>query len=60
MLALAREAGVPAGFYVPYGDTLLIYVIRDLLTNPHKLLRRDSFELLGSQRAKLARITDAL
>jgi proline dehydrogenase len=60
MLALSRETGVPAGFYVPYGDTLLIYVIRDLLSNPHKLLRRDSFELLGSQGRKLARITGAL
>jgi proline dehydrogenase len=57
MLALARETGVPVGFYVPYGETLLIYVIRDLLTNPHKLLRRDSFELFGSPKTKLARIT---
>ena len=60
MLALSREMGVPLGFYVPYGDTLLIYVIRDLLANPSKLLRRDSLELLGSQKAKLARITEAL
>ena len=60
ILALSRETGVPVGFYVPYGDTLLVYVIRDLLTNPLKLLRRDSFELLGSQQRKLARITGAL
>ena len=60
MLALSRETGVPLGFYVPYGETLLVYVIRDLLTNPIKLLRRDSFELLGSQQTKLARITGAL
>ena len=60
ILALARETGVPVGFYVPYGDTLLVYVIRDLLTNPLKLLRRDSFELLGSQQRKLSRITGAL
>jgi len=59
MLALARETGVPVGFYVPYGDTLLVYVIRDLLTNPHKLLRRDSFELFGTPKTKLARITGA-
>jgi proline dehydrogenase len=59
MLALARETGVPVGFYVPYGDTLLVYVIRDLLCNPHKLLRRDSFELLGTPKAKLARISGA-
>jgi proline dehydrogenase len=56
ILALAREKGVSVGFYVPYGDTLLIYVIRDLLTNPQKLLRRDSFELFGSPKTKLARI----
>jgi proline dehydrogenase len=60
VLELCKRAAVPVGFYVPYGDTLLIYVIRDLLTNPHKLLRRDSFELLGSQRRKLARITGCL
>jgi proline dehydrogenase len=60
MLALSRETGVPLRFYVPYGDTLLIYVIRDLLYNPLKLLRRDSFELLGSQEAKVARIAAAL
>jgi proline dehydrogenase len=57
MLALSREMKVPAGFYVPYGDTLLVYVIKDLLTNPLKLLRRDSFEVLGSQKTKLTRIT---
>jgi len=56
MMALAREMEVPVRFYVPYGDTLLIYVIRDLLTNPHKILRRSSFELLGRQETKLARI----
>jgi proline dehydrogenase len=60
MLALSREMEVPAGFYVPYGDTLLVYVIKDLLTNPLKLLRRDSFEVLGSQKTKLTRITRSL
>ena len=60
MLALSRELGVPLGFYVPYGETLLVYVIRDLLFNPSKLLRRDSFELFGTPQRKLARITAAL
>ena len=60
ILALAREKEVPVGFYVPYGDTLLVYVIRDLLTNPHQLLRRDSFEILGSPKTKLDRITGDL
>lgn len=56
MMALSRELKVPVRFYVPYGDTLLIYLIRDLLTNPQKILTRSSLELLGSQEAKLARI----
>lgn len=60
IMALAREMDVPVRFYVPYGDTLLIYVIRDLLTNPHKILRRRSYEVLGSQETKLARIMAAL
>jgi proline dehydrogenase len=60
MLALARETGVPVRFYVPYGDTLIVYLVRDLLTNPLKLLRSDALELLGSPEVKLARITGAL
>lgn len=56
MLALSRELKVPCRFYIPYGDTLLVYVVRDLLTNPHKVLRPNSLELLGSQEQKLARI----
>lgn len=60
MMALTRGMGVPLGFYVPYGDTLLVYVIHDLLTNPHKLLRRNSFEVLGRQETKMARIIGSL
>jgi proline dehydrogenase len=60
MMALSRELEVPVRFYVPYGDTLLIYVIRDLLSNPHKILRRSSFEVLGSQETKLTRIIGSL
>jgi proline dehydrogenase len=60
MMALSRELQVPVRFYVPYGDTLLIYVIRDLLTNPQKILRPSSLEVLGSQETKLARIIAAL
>jgi proline dehydrogenase len=56
MMALSRELQVPLRFYVPYGDTLLIYAIRDLLANPHKLLRRDSYQIFGSPERKLARI----
>lgn len=60
MLALSREAGVPVGFYVPYGDTLSVYLVRDLLANPGKLFRHDALELLGTQGVKLGRITKAL
>lgn len=60
MLALSRELEVPVRFYVPYGETLLIYVMRDLLTNPQKILRRSSYEVLGSVETKLARILGSL
>lgn len=60
MMALARELEVPVRFYVPFGDTLLIYMIRDLLTNPHKILRRSFPETVGSKEAKLARIIRSL
>lgn len=60
MLALARELGVPVRFYVPFGDTLLIYLVRDLVLNPHKILRRSAHEIVGSQERKLARIVGAV
>lgn len=60
MISLSRETGVPIGFYVPYGDTLLVYGIRYLLTNPRKLLRRDCLEMVAGHRAKLTRIVEAL
>lgn len=56
MLALSKELAVPVRIYVPYGDTLLAYLVRDLLLNPHKLFRSNAAEVLGSQEAKLARI----
>ncbi len=56
LIALAREMGVPVGFYVPYGDTLLIYGIHHFLKNPHKLLRPNLLEIVASQKFKLARI----
>jgi proline dehydrogenase len=56
MMALARELDVPLRFYVPYGDTLIVYMIRDLLGNPHKILRPSSLELLASEERKLSRI----
>jgi proline dehydrogenase len=57
MMSLARELQVPVRFYVPYGDTLIVYMVRDLLANPHKVLRPNALELLATQETKLARIT---
>lgn len=60
MMALARELRVPVRFYVPYGETLLVYGTRHFLTNPHKLLRPGLLEVFSSQQSKLARIARSL
>jgi hypothetical protein len=60
MISLSREMGVPVRFYVPYGDTLLIYGIRRFLANPHKLLRPDFLEVVSGHKSKLARIVRSL
>ena len=60
VMALSRELQVPVRFYVPYGETLLIYLVRDLLTNPQKILRRGSYQVLGRVETKLARIIGSL
>lgn len=56
MIALSREMGVPVRFYVPYGDTLLVYGIHSILANPQKLLRPGFLEVVSSHKSKLARI----
>lgn len=56
MLQLAATMNVPAGFYVPYGDTLALYGISHYLRHPHKLLRPGSLELIGGFQCKLNRI----
>jgi proline dehydrogenase len=60
MIALSREMEVPVRFYVPYGDTLLIYGIRRFLANPHKLLRPDFLDVVSGHKTKLARIVSSL
>jgi proline dehydrogenase len=60
MIALSRETGVPVRFYVPYGDTLLLYGIRRFLANPHRLLRSDFLEVVSGHKSKLARIVRSL
>ena len=56
MVQLSREMSVPIRFYVPYGDTLLIYGMRHFLTNPHKVLRPHAREVISCSRSKLDRI----
>jgi proline dehydrogenase len=56
MMALAHELQVPLRFYVPYGEALLVFLIRDLLSHPRKMLRPDALELFSGQEKKLARI----
>lgn len=60
MLSLARELAVPVRFYVPYGDTILMYGVQHLLTHPHKLLRPGSRDLIRGCRGKVADIIEAL
>ena len=56
---LSRELGVPLGFYVPYGETLLVYAVHHFLKNPHKLLRPAFYEIFSGHRVKLARIVSS-
>lgn len=56
MIQLSREMSVPVRFYVPYGDTLLIYGIRHLLANPHKLFRPHAREVISGSKSKIDRI----
>lgn len=56
MIQLSREMLVPVRFYVPYGNTLLIYGIRHFLTNPHKVFRPHAREVISGSKSKLDRI----
>ena len=60
LMTLSREMGVPVAFYVPYGETLLVYAIRHLLANPHKLLRGNCLHSLAGKESKLARIVSSV
>jgi proline dehydrogenase len=60
MIKLSREMAIPLRFYVPYGDTLLVYGIRHFITYPHKLFRPDSLQVISSSSSKLARILESL
>lgn len=60
MISLSRQQRIPLRFYVPYGNTLLIYGIHHLMTNPHKVFRSGFLELFTSCKSKLAKIINAL
>jgi proline dehydrogenase len=60
MLSLSSEMGVPVRFYVPYGDTLLVYGIRYFLENPRKFLGRNLLESVAGYKSKLGRIIASL
>jgi hypothetical protein len=60
MISLSSQQGIPLRFYIPYGDTLLVYGIHHLLTNPHKIFRPGILELCTSSKSKLARIINAV
>jgi len=60
MISLSRQQRIPLRFYIPYGDTLLIYGIHHLLTNPHKFFRPGFLELFTSCKSKQARIINAV
>ncbi len=52
---MANQLHVPVAFYVPYGGTLLLYGIRHLLSNPHKLGRGNYLECLMSLQSRLTK-----
>jgi proline dehydrogenase len=56
MMALARETAVRIRYYVPFGNTLLVYGLRHFLTHPRKLLRPGAREIVASHRSKMERI----
>lgn len=56
MIRLSKQLDIPVRFYVPYGDTLFVYGVRQFLTNPHKLLRPNLLEVFSNHQSKLSRI----
>lgn len=56
MIRLSKQLDIPVRFYVPYGDTLFVYGVRQFLTNPHKLLRPNLLEVFSHHQSKLSRI----
>lgn len=59
MMSLSRRESIPLRFYIPYGDTLLIYGIHHYLTHLHKIFRSGPWELFSSCESKLKRVINA-
>jgi len=60
MIELSKEMGVSVRFYVPYGDALFLYGLRQFLTNPNKILRPGFREIFYPYEVKLSRIIASL
>lgn len=60
MVDLAKSLAVPLRFYIPYGETLLLYGIKHFVTNPKKLRRFHLRELLKPCSVKIDEIVEAI
>ena len=56
LIGLKRETFVPLRLYVPYGETLLLYIVQHLIKNPRKLMRPNLIEAFGAYQSKAYRI----
>lgn len=60
MMSLSKELDIPLRFYVPYGDTLLVYGVIHILKYPNKLFRSNPACLIKSHKKKLEYIYQLL
>jgi proline dehydrogenase len=56
MILLAKAMDIPVRFYIAYGEALLIYGIKHLMTSPHKLVRKHSGNMFAGHDRKLSQI----
>jgi proline dehydrogenase len=60
MIGLAKQMNLPLRFYVAYGDTLLLYGIRHLVTTPRKFLRPNFMDVFHGHQSKLFKVINSL
>lgn len=60
MIRLSKEMNVPLRFYIPYGDTLLVYGALHFIKYPQKLLRSNPLYMFESHKRKIQSILDVL